>query len=181
MSSTRARRAASRLDVLPVKPSKACRSCDIVKPLASFSPHRLAKDGHRHDCKACAKAERAKRAAIPTKAQREADRTRRAAPHRIAANRQAVRRWTERNPAARRARRILRTAIAAGLIGVPKRCQARDCKHTGRLQAHHHDHHQPLQVAWVCARCHRRGHARGYVKLDRRLARKLGKIPKDLQ
>ena len=41
--------------------TKACRACKVVKPLSSFSKHRLAKDGHRKDCKVCVKAEKTKR------------------------------------------------------------------------------------------------------------------------
>jgi hypothetical protein len=33
--------------------SKQCRACKLAKPLDSFGRHRLAKDGHRHDCKLC--------------------------------------------------------------------------------------------------------------------------------
>ena len=35
--------------------TKVCRSCRIAKPLEQFSRHRLAKDGHRHDCCRCVK------------------------------------------------------------------------------------------------------------------------------
>ena len=41
--------------------TKACRSCKKPKPFDQFTEHRLAKDGHRHNCKACVKAQRAKR------------------------------------------------------------------------------------------------------------------------
>lgn len=37
-------------------PSKRCIKCDEVKPLAEFSRHVRAKDGHRADCKTCAAA-----------------------------------------------------------------------------------------------------------------------------
>jgi hypothetical protein len=42
--------------------SKPCRSCNVSKPLDSFGKHQLTKDGRRHDCKVCARANRTKRA-----------------------------------------------------------------------------------------------------------------------
>ena len=42
-------------------PTKPCRICKVIKPLAGFGPHRRARDGHRKDCTACVEAERTKR------------------------------------------------------------------------------------------------------------------------
>jgi hypothetical protein len=101
--------------------TKACRSCKITKPLASFGKHRLAKDGHRHDCRVCVRAECIKRKE-KTDQQRELDRHNAAQPHRRAANRASVRAWSARNPMAARARRLLRQAVKSGKVQVADQC-----------------------------------------------------------
>jgi hypothetical protein len=86
------------------------------------------------------------------------EREQRAQPHRRAAMRAAVKDWTQRNPAATSARMALNRARRAGLVTAPARCQAVGCRSTDKLQAHHHDYHQPTDVAWLCPRHHRRLH-----------------------
>jgi hypothetical protein len=52
-----------RREVLPTKTrtktprGKPCRICKTSKPLDSFGKHRLTRNGHRDECKACVKAE----------------------------------------------------------------------------------------------------------------------------
>ena len=61
-----------------------------------------------------------------------------------------------------RAYRVVRSAIAKGLLVRPSTCQT--CGVTpsqttdGRsaIQAHHPDYNKPLEVEWICARCHRK-------------------------
>jgi hypothetical protein len=153
--------------------TKACRSCKIVKPLSSFSKHRLAKDGHRHDCRTCAQSERAKRLEL-TAEQREA-RKRNAAR---AANRLAVRAWSVRNPMAAQARRKLRRAVKSGKVQMADHCQAQGCTSTKRLQGHHADYRSALQVVWLCATCHRRAHASGVLRVKKGVPRQRSRVPK---
>lgn len=50
-------------------------------------------------------------------------------------------------------RRMLRKAILNGNIVRPLRCQL--CWETGRrIEAHHNDYDKPLEVVWLCVRCH---------------------------
>jgi hypothetical protein len=79
--------------------------------------------------------------------------------------------WRERNPeqmAANRvlhrdkenARKVLARAVARGDIVRPERCE--DCGGEGQayedgrspIQGHHEDYDKPLEVAWLCRRCH---------------------------
>lgn len=66
-------------------------------------------------------------------------------------------RWRERNPVADWAHAATRAAIRRGLIVPPNACSC--CGETGRIEAHHPDHRDPLKVTWLLARCHRRLHA----------------------
>jgi hypothetical protein len=67
-------------------------------------------------------------------------------------------RWAARNPLATWAHSATRSAIRRGLLNVPKHCER--CGATGRIEAHHADHRDPLSVEFWCAGCHRRHHAR---------------------
>lgn len=57
--------------------------------------------------------------------------------------------------------RQVRSAIASGVLVRPDRCQKCGKPDTkcadGRsiIQAHHHDYSRPLDVEWICAKCHR--------------------------
>lgn len=54
------------------------------------------------------------------------------------------------------ARWILNRAVAAGHI-VPMPCF--ECQ-ASKSQAHHEDYTKPLDVKWLCAKCHRSEHAK---------------------
>ena len=59
------------------------------------------------------------------------------------------------------ARRIVRDAIKRGSLLRPESCSR--CKEVpspskdgrSKIHAHHHDYSKPLDVEWLCARCHR--------------------------
>lgn len=52
----------------------------------------------------------------------------------------------------RQARLFVNTAIASGLIVKPSRCER--CGQETMLHGHHKDYSKPLDVTWVCAKCH---------------------------
>jgi len=54
--------------------------------------------------------------------------------------------------AATRARVKLNTAVRAGIIIKPMKCEKCNGKH--RLTAHHEDYSKPLEVIWLCYECH---------------------------
>ena len=113
---------------------KCCRTCRKTKSLDAFYKHRVSKDGHRHDCIACVKAERTRRHELRGRAL-AAEKARRAQPHRRESNRRAVASWTKRNPEAARARRKLRQAVLRGGITPAKVCQAKDARRASALRA----------------------------------------------
>jgi hypothetical protein len=54
-----------------------------------------------------------------------------------------------------RAHSVFHSALQAGRVAKPKHCQ--DCGAKPRaflLRAHHPDHAAPLDVEWLCSRCH---------------------------
>ncbi len=61
--------------------------------------------------------------------------------------------WVERNPEKRAAHVLLGTAILCGRIKKPDTCS--ECGASGVIiHGHHDDYALPLDVRWVCPRCH---------------------------
>lgn len=61
-------------------------------------------------------------------------------------------RWAVRYPEKYRAHYLVRAAIRDGRL-FKKPCE--NCGSTERVQAHHEDYWKPLDVRWLCFRCHR--------------------------
>lgn len=152
--------------------TKVCRECTTAKPLTEYSKHGRSRDGHRHVCKSCDAAARAKRRASISISDLAAGREKH-----LAGNRAAVRKWQEKNFAATRAQAALRNAIKAGVIARPRRCQVRGCKQTSRLQGHHYSYNAPLSVLWVCPKHHRRLHAGDRLEVVAGLPTVLTSVP----
>jgi len=66
--------------------------------------------------------------------------------------REAARRYASRNPEKRRAWNRVFHAVERGHMQKPDRCS--ECGKTGRLEAHHEDYSKPLEVEWLCRKCH---------------------------
>lgn len=73
-------------------------------------------------------------------------------------NQNHIRNWYKNNPFAMVAHGRVRRALAVG--GITKSAFCEDCKVTEkRLVAHHEDYAKPLDVVWLCDRCHKRRHS----------------------
>ena len=55
------------------------------------------------------------------------------------------------------ARRKANYAVEKGEIEKATECE--HCGATGRLEKHHHDYSKPLEITWLCTRCHGKVHA----------------------
>lgn len=134
---------------------KRCYGCGVAKPLDEFHRHSKMKDGHINKCKVCycAYAKQVYRAKSREYAAYE--RARFKTPHRKQQVKEYQRRYAERYPEKVRARRQLKYAVRTGRI------QRKPCAYCGnpKSQGHHHDYSKPLDVTWMCFKCHReRGH-----------------------
>lgn len=125
-----------RMRAEPTSPGdKKCLRCGEVKPLERFDRRSRAKDGRHPWCKVCVKEyRRAWDAANPEK--------------RRAYTRRAKALYPERT----RARNVVRLEIEAGRLVRPDVCDR--CRTPGRIEAHHHDYGKPLEIEWLCSRCH---------------------------
>jgi hypothetical protein len=53
---------------------------------------------------------------------------------------------------------IYNAALKAGTLVRPDRCV--ECPRTVGIQGHHEDYSKPLDVAWLCRKCHAKRHPR---------------------
>lgn len=147
--------------------TKTCTRCGGIEPLENFYADSRASDGLRSWCKACYRAQTKDWKRLnPDKvramvARRDPERKNREAV--AASNRRCRERivryrqqWRRDNPEKYRAHSLLSKAVRAGKIIKPLICEA--CPSGRFLEAHHGDYSKPLDVEWLCARCHRRLH-----------------------
>lgn len=125
---------------------KTCFKCGIDKPLDQFYRHRMMADGHLGKCKECAKADarghwkHSTRYQQRTTAQKRQDR--------------AVKRaWEKRHAVQKTANTAVGNGIRDKRLQIAAACEY--CGETEMLQAHHWDYSRPLDVTWLCPRCHR--------------------------
>ena len=64
----------------------------------------------------------------------------------------AIQVYDKKNPDKLRARRSVGNAVRRGKIKAPSLCE--ECKQHKKLDAHHDDYSKPLEVRWLCRRCH---------------------------
>lgn len=65
--------------------------------------------------------------------------------------------WSRYDPREHLAHTKLNRAVKLGRIKKPANCES--CGEAKRLSGHHDDYDKPLDVRWLCAKCHRRFHS----------------------
>jgi hypothetical protein len=145
---------------------KACSRCGEVKPAECFSKNRRSLSGLASECKECCKLRW--RAYVESNPEKVSELSRRRGREWYWRNRDEKRArrqkygyWTTGERLAaygekEKARIALRAAVRQGEITKPERCE--DCGRATRLQGHHPDYSRPLEVEWLCARCHGKRH-----------------------
>ena len=99
---------------------------------------------------------------MPAYTEEQRERARQCAARWYAENRQrAIQRIVQRQREAgyspqRRARNLLAKAVRRGELVRPQCCA--ECGAGGRITAHHPDYSKPLEVEWLCTRCHGKKH-----------------------
>lgn len=63
-----------------------------------------------------------------------------------------VRTYRKRHPEAYKAQTAVNNAVRDGRLMRPNLCER--CNQPGKIEAHHHDYSKPLEVEWVCQKCH---------------------------
>lgn len=156
---------------------RKCKVCGEEKPITEFYKHAGYPDTK---CKECAKAysrryaeehaehykqyrkqrymEHREEDMLRNKAWREANRDKHNAYCRKWNNehaddrREYLREYRIAHPERMRAQGIVNTRISRGKLTKPMACEV--CGKVGRVEAHHADYSKPLDVMWVCKKCH---------------------------
>lgn len=169
---------------------KECLLCHECKPRSAFVPRKTGcADGLYPYCRPCwnrranerGKAARRNNSRAAQVARAKAVTWRGANLEKM---REACRRWRERNSGYMRgyreakgalqkakeaARCAVHAAVQGGTLVKPDHCECCGQEAAGRrLQAHHEDYTMPLQVRWLCTRCHGALHAPGRVGIKQR-------------
>ncbi|RPI52563.1 MAG: hypothetical protein EHM49_00460 [Deltaproteobacteria bacterium] len=148
--------------------TKKCFKCGEVKPISEFYVHKQMKDGHLGKCKECTKKYVHDYREQNLDKVRAYDRERATLPHRVEARKKyaqtpegkeicnnAKRKWTKKNPLKKLASQMVDNAIRDGRL---QRQPCERCGSTVRVHGHHDDYYKPLEVRWLCPKCHRELH-----------------------
>lgn len=131
-----------------------CRVCGELKLLPDFYEKQVRRDFSAGECKDCTK-ERVRRRARSNPAVQEYDRKRARRPKVAKRIRKNAANWNKKNPEAYRAHYLVSNAIR------DNRLEKEPCLFCGakKVHAHHRDYSRPLDVIWLCPKCHHRLHA----------------------
>jgi hypothetical protein len=144
---------------------KVCRECQQEKPLDHFYKHEKMKDGHLNKCIQCVKDRVSKHRAENLEKIREYDRLRGTLQHRRdlvkkyslteqgkAIKKKSIDAYKKRWPMKYAAHVITRNAIRDGILTRAESCEV--CESTDRIDGHHDDYTKPLEIRWLCRKCH---------------------------
>lgn len=146
---------------------KKCFKCGLFMPIGDFYRHKAMSDGHLNKCKRCTK--------IDVKKNRDKNIDYYQAFDRMRANttsrkekrkeyagtevgkiklRAGSKAWDQRNPHKKAAYSTVSNAIRDGKLK-KEPCSKCGCE---KAQAHHDDYSKPLDVKWLCVKCHASHH-----------------------
>lgn len=148
---------------------KKCFKCGEVKALSAFYKHKQMADGRVNKCKDCTKEDVRKNYRKNIDHFKEYDRKRAMLPERVKARadyqkteagkdsvKKSKIKWRDKNPVKYRAARIVGNAVRDGKLEKPESCS--NCGKGGRIHGHHCDYAKPLDVMWLCPKCHNDWH-----------------------
>ena len=135
---------------------KKCFKCEKEKPYSEFYKHKKMKDGYLGKCKECTKKDAVEHREANIDEIREYDRERSKLPHRVKRNVENTKKFREQFPHKYKAHSLVGNAVRDGRLVKPDKCPV--CNETRQIEGHHDDYSKPLNVKWLCAKCHRQLH-----------------------
>lgn len=147
---------------------KICKKCGETKPLSEYYKHAQMADGHLNICKDCKRADAINVRNANIDYYRAYDQSRANNPERVKAREDyaksaagiesqslAKKRFSKRNPVARKCSGAVNNAVKNGLL-IKQPCEV--CGSTGLVHGHHDDYSKPLDVRWLCPKHHAEWH-----------------------
>jgi hypothetical protein len=148
---------------------KVCRECGVEKELSAFYKHSAMFDGHLNKCIECVKSRVGKHRELNLDKIRAYDLARAKTPHRMAKNKayaqsekgklahkKALENYKKKYPLTYAAKLLTKNAIKRGDLVRPRHCS--ECNSTYKIEGHHNDYTKPLEVRWLCEKCHKNWH-----------------------
>lgn len=132
--------------------TKVCFRCNLEKDINEFYTHPQTLDGRLGKCKECTKTDVRQNYDARREQYSAYDQRRNRTPQRKADRMRHRKEDVKRSPEKNRARRAVLRAVKSGKL-VRQPCI--HCGATENVEGHHHDYSKPLDVRWVCFRCHR--------------------------
>jgi len=149
---------------------KHCKKCGEEKPLSEYYKHAKMADGHLNVCKDCKRSDAINVRNSNIEYYRAYDRARANNPERVqsrenyaksesgkVAQGAAKKRFSERNPVARKCTHAVNNAVRDGKL-IKQPCEV--CGSTTKVHGHHDDYSKPLDVRWLCPKHHAEWHKR---------------------
>lgn len=133
---------------------KKCFKCGTEKGLDEFYRHSQMQDGRLNKCKECARRDVGDNYRKRKPYYQAYERRRFRRPERKAQIRRIVQRRRKLHPEKYKAHNAVSNAIRDGRL-IRQPCEA--CGNA-KSQAHHDDYNKPLDVRWLCFKCHRAYH-----------------------
>jgi len=126
-------------------------------------------DGYVNKCKECNKLDVRENYKTNIEQYKEYEKNRSLLPHRVTmrenysktkayktSHYKSIKKDREENPKKHKARNLVRYAIANGELKKPKTCE--QCDKEDTIHGHHCDYNKPLEVMWLCVKCHVKWH-----------------------
>lgn len=148
---------------------KACKKCGLEKDLSEFYKKPNMADGHLNHCITCVKAYEKDRRAKVADHLKAYEQARSNLPHRVQARKkyaqteagkQAIKRankaYKERYPFRAVAHNMVSNALRDGKLTKALNCS--ECGSDEKIEGHHDNYTEPLNVRWLCEKCHKTWH-----------------------
>jgi DNA-directed RNA polymerase subunit RPC12/RpoP len=132
--------------------TKRCFKCERTLPLDQFYAHPKMADGRLNKCKDCAKRDTRQHRIDNPEHLSAYEQQRMQRPERRQQMREAQTRRRQSNGLKVKARAAVTNAVRDGRL-VKGPCTR--CGSTVKVEGHHHDYSLPLEVEWLCFKCHR--------------------------
>jgi len=146
---------------------KLCNKCKLIKNIQEFYVHARMHDGYLNKCKECTKTRVKKHRTVNIEKIKAYDKKRDQSPERKELKKQYAQNnkevcnqikldWAKRNRKKRNAHQKVYRVIKSGKLIKPDSCSI--CSSDYLVEAHHKDYSKPLEVEWICKKCHSKEH-----------------------